>query len=80
MSKLQNGDIVKIGDKEVTVVGSWGQGKHMAYRLSDDTVVLDLHLAVASGEVEKVTRRTSERTYGIRSVAPTIEEDVTEED
>jgi len=55
MNKLQVGDAVRIDGKTVTIAGYWGQGKHMAYRLSDDRVVLDLHLAVESGEVEKVT-------------------------
>jgi len=52
---VENGDRVVINGIELSVVGSWGQGKHKMFRLSDGSEALDLHKAVENGDIKLVT-------------------------
>lgn len=49
---IKVGDNVRVDGKEARVIGSWGQGKHMAWSLDDGRVILDLHKLVEAGTAE----------------------------
>ncbi len=51
---LKKGDIVLMDGERSRVIGSWGQGKHLLFRLEDGREVIDLDKRVESGEVQVI--------------------------
>lgn len=48
--RIVSGNRVNVDGAEAVVEGSWGQGAHKAFKLSDGRVVLDLDKLVESGK------------------------------
>lgn len=67
MTELKGGDRIKLKDGEIVeIVGSWGQGRHKAYRITDDRILLDLHVGVEDGSSELLGNSRVPRSMPLR--------------
>lgn len=70
---MKNGDLINVDGKEATLEGSWGQGAHKAFKLSDGRVILDLDKAVATGAAKVMPTSSIPKSNIVIPMPPVVE-------